>query len=169
MVEVLPMRTDAAPAGSDLLLTAEETPIRGLTQPKRGFMLARVAGHPRRLGLIGALAACAVLLLVVPAAAQQQPEYQTPTTPTYQPPGAGNTAPDEGAGETPGEEAAPGDNAGEAPDTGAGAPGDTVRTQAAGTLPHTGFEQGVFLAILGLVLLLAGATVRRALRPPQLG
>jgi hypothetical protein len=103
------------------------------------------------------MALCGALLFAAPALGQQ---YQVPTTPQYETP-AEEQAPDEGAGETP--------DTGAAPDAGAGAPEDTIRPQRGAALPHTGFEDGVFLAAAGFVLLLAGTALRRGLRVSQLG
>ena len=117
----------------------------------------------RSLG-IGSKSVAAVLVVALvslmvgalPAIAQ---DYQVPD---YQTPSEGGEAPDQGEGETPDTP----DDAGEAPDTGAGAPEDTIRPQRGAALPHTGFEDGLLLAVAGAVLLLAGASLRRALRSP---
>ena len=109
-----------------------------------------------RLPIAFALALCAALALAAPGSAQQ-PDYQVPS---YQTPGSGNQptdngnqAPETGGGNTP--NATPG--AGEAP-SGAGA-------APTGALPRTGFADGAFIAVLGFVLLLSGASLRRALGP----
>ncbi len=87
--------------------------------------------------------------------------------PQYQTPGSGN-APGSGGGNTPkapSTPTSPGSGAG--PGNAGAGPGATTRTLPAGRLPLTGFEDGVFLAMLGFVLLLAGATMRRGLRQPS--
>jgi LPXTG-motif cell wall-anchored protein len=103
-----------------------------------------------KIAVVAAL--CIGLVTASPSLAQQQPEYQVPDnqSPTYQTPAEEN-APSTGGGETP-----------TAPGSGAG-PGNAGARPGA-TLPRTGFDGAIFFAVLGFVLLLAGAAIRRPLR-----
>jgi hypothetical protein len=156
--------------------------VWGLTTAKRFFKLcSRMVPSPRSC-VIAAFVVTGALVVAGPAMAQQegtqqtqqqqqqQPQYTTPqyttpqyTTPQYTTPPGGGKAPAGGGGKTPSTKpTSPG--AGGAPGNAGGAP-QTTGTLPAGTLPLTGFADGVFLAMLGFVLLLAGMTLRRVLRP----
>jgi LPXTG-motif cell wall-anchored protein len=121
---------------------------------------------PERPGLLFLFVFLAALVTSGPAFGQSYtvpttPEYTTPQSPTQ--PGS-NQAPGQGGGEAPGNRAP---SAGAGPGSAGNAPQNTIRTQTGNTLPHTGFEDGIVLAVAGAMLLLAGATIRRSIRRPN--